>query len=79
MTIVPILLISVSGLYPDFLTEYGNFFHRLGCQAFLDAPAAKWVDALFNLPAQFHTYLGCQAYITLYLFEGEGAVGMLFQ
>ena len=79
MTIVPILLISVSGLYPDFLTEYGNFFHRLGCQAFLDAPAAKWVEALFNLPAQFHTYLGCQAYITLYLFEGEGAVGMLFQ
>ena len=29
----------------DFLTEYGHFLDGLGCQAFLDALAAKRVDA----------------------------------
>ena len=62
--------------YSDFLTEYGHFFYRLFYQTCLDTLAAKRIDALFDLPAQFHTDLGRQAYITLYLFEGEGAVGM---
>ena len=51
------------------------------CQArsCLDTLAAKRVDALFNLPAQFHTNLGCHTFVALYLSERESAVGMLFQ
>lgn len=66
-------------LNSDFLTEYGHFLDGLGCQAFLDALAAKRIDALLNLPAQIHADLGCQTDVALYLSEGEGAVGMLFQ
>lgn len=51
------------------------------CQArsCLDTLAAKRIDALLNLPAQIHADLGCQTDVALYLSEGEGAVGMLFQ
>ena len=63
----------------DLLTEHGHFLDGLGRQAFLDALATKWVDALFDLPAQFHADLGCQAFVALYLSERESAVGMLFQ
>ena len=63
----------------DLLTEHGHFLDGLGRQAFLDALAAKWVDALFDLPAQFHADLGCQAFVALYLSERESAVCMLFQ
>ena len=64
---------------PDFLTEHRDFFYWLGCQTFLEALAAKRVDALLYLAAQLHTDLGCQASVTLYLSEREGAVGMLFK
>ena len=63
----------------DSLAEHGYFLYRLGSQTFLDALAAKWVDALFNLQAQLHTDLGCQASVTLYLSEHKCAVGMLFK
>ena len=63
----------------DSLAEYGYFLYRLSSQTFLDALAAKRIDALLYLQAQLHTDLGCQASVTLYLSEREGAVGMLFK
>ena len=63
----------------DSLAEHGYFLYRLSSQTFLDAFATQRIDALFNLPAQLHAYLGCQASVTLYLFQREGAVGMLFK
>ena len=63
----------------DLLTEHRHFLYRLGSQTFLDALAAKRIDALLYLPAQRHADLGCQASVALYLFQREGAVGMLFQ
>ena len=63
----------------DLLTEHGHFLDGLGRQAFLDASATKWIDALFYLSAQFHTDLGCQASVALYLFQREGAVCMFLQ
>ena len=65
--------------YSDFLTEHRHFLDGLGCQTFLDALAAKRIDALLNLPAQIHADLGCQTDVALYLSERESAVGMLFQ
>ena len=63
----------------DFLAEHGYFLYRLSSQTFLDALAAKRIDALFYLSAQFHTDLGCQASVALYLFQREGAVCMFLQ